>query len=96
MINSRLCFRVKKANDSFFLQNVNEQKLIEWQVTNIASGKFSTIYYFPSINTKFHKEGINGRNAIIFFLLQNKAIKDCELEDKVLAKVIDKYNQPID
>lgn len=93
LIDSKLCFYYQKSNDSFFIQTLSKKKIIEWQVKSLGAGKFSTTYFFPVIEKQFHRDGINGRNALIFLLVQNKIIRHCELNEKKLIKFIDENNQ---
>lgn len=91
IIDSKLCLHFNKINDTFYVRTLDDKNIIEWQVLNISPGKFSTTYFFPTINEQLHIDDINGRNAIIFLLIKNDILINCELNEKRLVKFIDKH-----
>lgn len=93
IIDSKLCFYFHKSNDSFFIHTLDNKKIIEWQVKSLNAGKFSTTYFFPAIEKQFYRGDINGRNALIFLLVQNKIIQNCAINEKKLLKFIAQNNQ---
>src|SRR6266498_5911261 len=93
VIDLKPCFYFHKSNDSFFVQTLDNKKIIEWQVKSLGAGKFSTTYFFPTIEKQFHRGDINGRNDLIVLLVQAKLIQNCELIEKKLVKFIELNNQ---
>lgn len=94
VINDRLSLLYQRTGNSFTILSLDSVKLIEGNIINTAPGKFSTEYTFLTINKEFSNEKINGRNALIFELVQNKILDESgALNEKKLLKFIKKYNQ---
>jgi hypothetical protein len=94
IIGNKPCLLYERiATDSFNIMSLDSIILITGKIVNLAPQKFSTTYDFVETNKLFYKEGVNGRNAIIFFLIQEKVLESCELNEQKLIKFIKKYNQ---
>ncbi|HSZ35293.1 MAG TPA: hypothetical protein VK772_18400 [Puia sp.] len=92
LINNTVCFRFLKTDSNFSVKSLEGKTLITWVVKNIAPGKFSTNYTFLTVNKEFHNDKMNGRNALIFALVQSDVISDCQLNEDKLLKFIKKHN----
>jgi len=67
--------------------------MISGSVQNIGPGKFSTTYTFLPSNKDFTNSKINGRNELLFVLIQAKVLNETgELNEEKLSKFIEKYN----
>lgn len=94
VINDKPCLLYQRTGNNFTITSLDSVKLIEGNITSTAPGKFSTKYTFLTVNKEFSNEKINGRNALIFELVQNKILDESgALNEKKLLKFIKKYNQ---
>jgi hypothetical protein len=92
VINNTTCFSYAKTDSNFSIKSLDGKPLITGSVKNVAPGKFSTNYSFLTVNKEFHNDRINGRNALIFALVQNDVISACQLKEDKLLKFIRKNN----
>ena len=93
-VNEKACLLYYKTGNDFIIYKLDSSKLILGNVQNIGSGKFATKYTFLTVNKEFSNSKINGRNALIFALIQNNVLtQSCELDEKKLETFIEKNNE---
>lgn len=87
------CFIYERIVNDLTIKSLDNEVLITGSINTISPGKFSTKYTFLTVNKEFYNEKINGRNDLIFSLIDNDVISSCALNEKKLLKFIKKYNQ---
>ncbi|HEY4209103.1 MAG TPA: hypothetical protein VGM31_19900 [Puia sp.] len=93
-ISGKPCLLYKRMGNDFIIYKLDSSKLIEGSVENVGPNTFKTTYHFPTIDRKFSNPKINGRNALIFALVQNKILAASgELDAVKLVRFIEKYNE---
>ena len=93
-INEKPCLLYKRTGNEFVIYRPDSTKLIHGSIENIGPDKFKTKYAFLTVNKEFTNPKINGRNALIFALVQEKVMTESgELDEKKLLKFIEAYNE---
>jgi len=92
-LNDKACLLFSRTGNDFVIYKLDSSKMILGSIQNTAPGKFSTTYTFLPSNKDFINSKINGRNELLFILIQNKVLTETgELNEKKLSKFIEKYN----
>jgi len=90
-VNEKPCLLYSKTGNDFIIYKLDSTKLITGSVRNLEPGKFATKYTFLTVNKEISNSKINGRNALIFALIQNNVITEsCDLDEKKLLNFIEK------
>lgn len=93
-VNDKACLLYNRTGNDFIIYRLDSSKLILGSVQNTGYDKFATKYTFLTVNKEFSNSNINGRNALIFALIQNNVLtQSCELNEKKLEEFIGKYNE---
>jgi hypothetical protein len=90
-LNDKACLLYNRTGNDFIIYKLDSSKMILGSIQNVGPGKFSTTYTFEPSNKDFTNSKINGRNELLFILIQNKVLTETgELNEKKLLKFIEK------
>jgi hypothetical protein len=94
-LNNKACLLYARTENDFVIYKLDSTKLITGSIQSTGPHMFSTIYTFLTVNKDFTNSKINGRNTLIFALVQNNILsQEGELNEKKLLKFIEKnYGQ---
>ena len=93
ILNKKHAFNYQKDGNHFSILTLDDQKIIEGDISSLGDGKFSSLITFLP-DRKFSNEKIIGRNQLIFALVEKNVFnKDFSINGENLDEFFKEYNQ---
>jgi len=92
-LNNKHAFNYQKDGNHFAILTLDNQKIIEGDISSLGDGKFTSLITFLP-DRKFSNEKIVGRNQLIFALVEKNVFnKDFSINSENLDEFLKENNQ---